>query len=291
MNEDKATRYHRLRRRAQAASVAASAAPLVLLLVGRVCGALRDIRQPCRRVASCRAGGARLPAASIVVALFLLALIGAITLPFTLYRDWVLDRRYGLERVSLPHLALDLSEERRLGVALAIGALIVMHASAWISADWWWLIAALSLGGAQIGVTMAVPSLLPLFARLRPLTRAALGARLDRLAKKAGGMTLPVYEWRDDDRRATCASGPRGSWAHAPRAAFGHAARSVWRGRDRSDRRARTRASRASRSMDGGAEPSRNADRGLLARASVAGGDECGQRQACGDRRIRWRCR
>ena len=82
-----------------------------------------------------------------------------------------------------------------------------MHAAAWISADWWWLIAALSLGGAQVGVTMAVPSLLPFFARLRPLTRAALGARLDGLAKKAGGMTLPVYEWREETaaRRAQAA--------------------------------------------------------------------------------------
>ena len=95
-----------------------------------------------------------------------------------------------------------------VGVTLTIGALIVMHASAWISADWWWPIAALSLGGAQLGVTMAVPSLLPLFASLRPLTRAALDARLDRLAKKAGGMTLPVYEWRDTTaaRRAQAAT-------------------------------------------------------------------------------------
>ncbi len=91
-----------------------------------------------------------------------------------------------------------------------------MHAAAWISADWWWLIAALSLGGAQVGVTMAVPSLLPLFARLRPLTRAALGARLERLAKKAGGMTLPVYEWRERRPRDVR---KRRSWAWGARVA------------------------------------------------------------------------
>jgi STE24 endopeptidase len=200
VNEDKATRYHRLRRRAQAASVGTSAAALVLL-GGE--GA-RWLAQ----VAPAVAGSAPPELlTSIVVALFLFALIGAITLPFTLYRDWVLDRRYGLERVSLRTWLSTYLKSAAVGVTLAIGALLVMHASAWMSPSWWWLIAALSLGGAQVGVTMAVPSLLPLFAQLRPLTRAALGARLDLLAKKAGGMTLPVYEWRDTTaaRRAQAA--------------------------------------------------------------------------------------
>ncbi len=148
-------------------------------------GARPADRERAREVASLAAsivGGELLT--SIVVALFLLALIGAVTLPFTLYRDWVLDRRYGLERVSLRTWLSTYLKSAAFGVTLAIVALIVMHASAWISADWWWLITALLLGGAQVGVTMAVPSLLPLFARLRPLTRAALGARLDRLAKR-----------------------------------------------------------------------------------------------------------
>lgn len=224
MNEDKATRYHRLRRRAQAASLGTSAAAFVLLVgeggarwladvAAAIASALLFWRGPSAEIASSSASSGAASSAvassavagsaapdlltSIVVAFFLFALIGAVTLPFTLYRDWVLDRRYGLERVSLRTWLSTYLKSAAFGVALAIGALIVMHAAAWISAEWWWLIAALSLGGAQVGVTMAVPSLLPLFARLRPLTRATLGARLDRLAKKAGGMTLPVYEWRD----------------------------------------------------------------------------------------------
>jgi STE24 endopeptidase len=231
VNEDKATRYHRLRRRAQAASVAASAAALFLLsgvsaargladLAASIAGALLFWRDApvassvssasAASSASSAAAASSAPPAlltSIIVALFLLALIGAITLPFTLYRDWVLDRRYGLERVSLRVWLSTYLKSAAVGVTLAIAALIVMHAAAWISAKWWWLIAALSLGGAQLGVTMAVPSLLPLFARLRPLTRATLGERLDRLARKAGGMTLPVYEWRDTTaaRRAQAA--------------------------------------------------------------------------------------
>jgi STE24 endopeptidase len=232
VNEDKATRYHRLRRRAQAASVGASAAALVLLmgegarmlahLAAAIAGALLFWRDPAvssgssassasSALSASSAGAASYapPAllTSIIVALLLLALIGAVTLPFTLYRDWILERRYGLERVSLRVWLSTWLKSAAVGVTLAIGALMAMHASAWTSADWWWLIAALSLGGAQVGVTMAVPSLLPLFARLRPLTRAALGARLDGLAKKAGGMTLPVYEWREETaaRRAQAA--------------------------------------------------------------------------------------
>jgi len=230
VNEDKATRYHRLRRRAQAASVAASAVTLLLLsgvtvargladFAAGIAGALVFWHAPATSstpvassVASVTTGAAASYAppallTSIILALFLLALIGAITLPFALYRDWVLDRRYGLERVSLRTWLSTHVKSAAFGVALALTALVVMHVAAWISTDWWWLIAALSLGGAQLGVTMAVPSLLPLFARLRPLTRAELGARLERLGKKAGGMTLPVYEWRDTTaaRRAQAA--------------------------------------------------------------------------------------
>jgi STE24 endopeptidase len=224
VNEDKATRYHRLRRRAQAASVAASAAALVLLsgvgaarglasLAASIAGALLFWQNSPSTSAASSASSASSAATSssvavasieppalltsIVVALLLLALIGAINLPFTLYRDWVLDRRYGLERISLRTWLSTYLKSAAVGVALAIGALVVVHVAAWISAEWWWLIAALSLGGAQLGLTMAVPSLLPLFARLRPLTRSTLGARLDRLGKKAGGLTLPVYEWRE----------------------------------------------------------------------------------------------
>lgn len=209
MNEDKATRYHRLRRRAQAASVGASAVALVLL---SGLGTARGLADSAAAIASALLFWRNAPAASpatvpsfappalltsVIVALFLLALIGAVTLPFTLYRDWVLDRRYGLERVSLRVWLSNWLKSAGVGIGLAMGALIVMHLSAWLSAGWWWLIAALLLGGAQLAVTMAVPSLLPLFARLRPLTRTSLDARLERLAKKAGGLTLPVYEWRD----------------------------------------------------------------------------------------------
>lgn len=208
MNEDKATRYHRLRRRAQAASLAASAAALLMLsgvttarwlakVSASVVGALLFWQggSPASTAAASIAPPALLT--SIVVALLLIAVIGAVTLPFTLYRDWVLDRRYGLERVSLRDWLSTYLKSAVVGVTLAIGALVVMHAAAWVSAEWWWLLSALLLGGAQLGVTMAVPSLLPLFAQLRPLTRAGLDERLERLGKKAGGMTLPVYEWRD----------------------------------------------------------------------------------------------
>jgi STE24 endopeptidase len=248
VNEDKATRYHRLRRRAQAASLAASAAALFLVSGSGAARALADLAasiagallfwQNASPASSASSGGTATsavasssaaaagaatsalasPAAaasfappalltSIIVALFLLVLIGAITLPFTLYRDWVLDRRYGLERVSLRTWLSTYLKSAAVGVALAIVALVVMHVAAWISADWWWLIAALSLGGAQLGVTMAVPSVLPLFARLRPLTRTSLGARLEHLAKKSGGLALPVYEWRETTaaRRAQAA--------------------------------------------------------------------------------------
>ena len=206
MNEDKATRYQRLRRRAQAASIVASATALVLLIVTGGAVWLRDVGQALSRLALSSPTSTVLPA--IVVGILLSLLLNVVTLPLSVYRDWLLDRRYGVERVSLQAWLATHVKGTLIGLVLALGAVIVLQACQAWSREWWWVAAALALGLAQIGVTAAVPWLLPSFARLRPLERPPLNDRLDQLARRAGaGASMPIYAWSDPTaaRRAQAA--------------------------------------------------------------------------------------
>lgn len=206
MNEDKATRYQRLRRRAQAVSIVASATALVLLIVTGGAVWLRDVGHALAGHVLSSSSSTFLPA--LVVALLLALLLNVVTFPMSVYRDWLLDRRYGVERVSLQTWLTTHVKGTLIGLVLALGAVIVLQACQAWSREWWWIASALALGLAQIGVTAAVPWLLPSFAQLRPLDRQALNDRLDRLARKAGaGASMPVYEWSDPTaaRRAQAA--------------------------------------------------------------------------------------
>jgi STE24 endopeptidase len=206
LNEDKATRYQRLRRRAQAASIVASATVLVLLIVTGGAVWLRDLAHAFSGQLLSSSTSTFLPA--LVVVILLSLLLNVVTFPLSVYRDWLLDRRYGVERVSLQTWLTTHVKGTLIGLVLALGAVMVLQACQAWSREWWWVAAALSLGFAQIGVTAAVPWLLPSFAQLRPLDRQALNERLDRLARKAGaGSAMPVYEWSDPTaaRRAQAA--------------------------------------------------------------------------------------
>ena len=87
MNEDKATRYHRLRRRASTLSLAVSTLALVLLVALRLAPALRDALQ---RLAVATLAASPAAQAMLVVLLdtaILVLLLDLLTFPFSLFRE------------------------------------------------------------------------------------------------------------------------------------------------------------------------------------------------------------
>lgn len=198
MNEDKATRYHRLRRRVQALSLLTTTL-LLLIVVGGAGTALRTALDGLTSSA-----GASTPAAAaghslltVVLFTFLLTvLLGAAALPFRLFGEWLLERRYGLERVPLAVWLGIYARTTLLGIVLAIVAGLV-PALAWrLSVGWWWLLAALALAAGQLGLATLTPLLLNWFSHVRPVQRPDLTGRLRVLADRAGARGgLRVYEW------------------------------------------------------------------------------------------------
>jgi STE24 endopeptidase len=200
VTEDKATRFHRLKRRSEVA----------LLLWSAVCFSgllLTGLSHRLAEAVTAWTGGARVAAVPLMVVI--LSLIHeTVALPLAWYAGFRLERRYGLSRQTPRSWLLDHAKGVALGLLLASVAALVVYASmAWFPSGWW-LVAGVSLALATTAlVTLAPVLLLPLFFRFTPLGRPALVERLERLAERAGTNVVGVYEWAlgDKSRRANAA--------------------------------------------------------------------------------------
>ena len=198
MTEDKATRYHRLKRRSEVASLLWSAVCFSALLVSGASRAIADL--------ALQAGPFWLAAGVMVVALFLVNEI--VALPLSWHSGFVLERRYGLARQSAGGWLGDHLKAAGLGVLLAWGAAALVYGVMQTAPAYWWLIAGIALAAVvTVLATLAPVVLLPLFFRFTPLERPTLVGRLEALAARAGTTVVGIYEWAlgDKSRRANAA--------------------------------------------------------------------------------------
>jgi STE24 endopeptidase len=142
--------------------------------------------------------------ASVVVALYVLVLsllFDAGTLSFSVYRGFLLERRYGLSTETLGHWLTDHAKAVIIGVLFAeAGAGFVYFALRnWPSA--WWALAGVGYSIVAIVLVNVAPIVvLPLFFTFKPLEKPTLRDRLTALASKAGTRIMGVYEWTLSDR-------------------------------------------------------------------------------------------
>lgn len=185
MNEDRAARYQRLKRRVSVVAVIWSAALLAALLAGGWNRSLRDIAE---RFA---------PAAPVLTYVLLLSLLNELgSLPLALYSGLVLERRYGLSNERFSGWALDQLKSFAIGLALAGPAASLVYWFIRRSPDTWWLGAGVAFALILVVLTNLAPVLLlPIFYSVRPLDREQLRTRLLELAERAGARVLGAYEW------------------------------------------------------------------------------------------------
>jgi STE24 endopeptidase len=193
MNEDRASRYHRLRRTAALISTLAGIAWLVTLLLsggsaalaGRAVALASPLAWPLR------------PMLAIAIYTGALALgWELLSFPFECYRTFLLDRKYGLSSEPLRTWLGDHVKALALGLVLTLGAAIGVYVAIWASPTRWWLIATALFAGAGMAISRIAPIwLMPLFYRFQPLEREALRERLLTLSQRAGVPVLGVFEW------------------------------------------------------------------------------------------------
>jgi STE24 endopeptidase len=193
MNEDRAARYHRLQRRATVVSVLTGGGWLIALLALGWSGELASASRELGRTLPWHLGSA----AAVVLYTGLLTIGWELfSLPLSLYRSFLLDRKYGLSSEAFATWLSDHVKAMGLGLVLSVAAAVSVYASIRLWPERWWLVVtALFAAVAALGSRMAPVVLMPMFYRFRPIERESLRARLLALSTRAGVPVLGVFEW------------------------------------------------------------------------------------------------
>jgi len=194
MNEDKSTRYNRLKRWWSVGSTLWSAGLLIALSASGGARLLRDVAE---RTAHLVAPSGWERTAAIATCITLLVLLNELGgLPIGFYGSYILDRRYGVSRQTLGSWLGDQAKSFGLGLVLTIAAGRLLYAFIDAMPGLWWLPAGIVFALVVIGLANVAPLiLLPLFYSVKPLARESLRARLVTLAERAGARVLDAYEW------------------------------------------------------------------------------------------------
>ena len=194
MNEDKSTRYQRLKRQASLISLAWGIALLAGLVWSGGHVALRDAAEAA--VPAALSPSLRICAIVFAYVALLSVVNEIVTLPLGFYSGFVLERRYELSNETFGGWLRDQLKSFAIGLVLAGGAAEAIYWCIRRSPDAWWLSAGLLFTLLIVGLTNVAPVvLLPLFYSVKPLSRDALRTRLLSLAERAGARVLGAYEW------------------------------------------------------------------------------------------------
>lgn len=194
MNEDKATRYRRLRRRTGLITVGLWG---LLLAGGTVSGMSQVLANACVAAVD-RIGVPVAVQRPVAVALFVgvFTLIGAgAVLPLTWQREFVIERRFGRARYQLGEWLRRQARATGLHVVAWAGGAVVLFEVRGQWPEWWWVVAGISFGLLMLVVTHIAPVItIPRLYRLRPLARPELRERLEAFVRRVGVPVSALHE-------------------------------------------------------------------------------------------------
>jgi STE24 endopeptidase len=149
-----------------------------------------------------RQSGLAQPWLGAAVVLTVLAALRSVELPFSIWRTFVLEARFGFNRTSPRLFGADLAKRAVLGAALvaplAAAAIALMEQAG----RWWWLGAWVAWLGVTLTLTWAWPRFVaPLFNRFTPLEDPVLETRVSSLLRRCGFASEGVFVM-DGSRRS-----------------------------------------------------------------------------------------
>jgi len=123
----------------------------------------------------------------VALVMSVIVLLSVIDLPLTLYRTFVVEAKFGFNRMTLALFLVDLAKHALLGLALGVPLLLVVL---WLMArmgEMWWLYVWLAWMGFNLLVLMIYPTFIaPLFNKFTPLSDPTLAARIENLLTRCG---------------------------------------------------------------------------------------------------------
>ncbi|MDO8305538.1 M48 family metallopeptidase [Herminiimonas sp.] len=112
---------------------------------------------------------------------------GLIELPFDYFRQFVLEARFGFNRMSPNLFFADLLKSTVISLALGLGLVWITLILMEKSGDLWWLYAWIVWCGFQLLMLVLVPLFIaPLFNKFKPLEDDSLRARIEGLMQRIG---------------------------------------------------------------------------------------------------------
>jgi STE24 endopeptidase len=123
----------------------------------------------------------------VAVVFSVMFISGIVDLPLALYRQFVIEQRFGFNRMTLSLFIVDLLKQTALGMAIGTPALLAVL---WLMArmgSLWWLYVWLLWCAFNLLILFIYPTwIAPLFNKFSPLEDAALKARVEGLLRRCG---------------------------------------------------------------------------------------------------------
>ncbi|HZX29481.1 MAG TPA: M48 family metallopeptidase [Telluria sp.] len=127
---------------------------------------------------------------------------GLLDLPFDYYRQFVLEERFGFNKMTPGLFWRDLAKSTLLGAALGLPLIWVVLALMDKAGALWWLYAWCVWSGFQLLVMLIFPTVIaPLFNKFTPLADASLKERIENLMRRVGFASKGLFVM-DGSRRS-----------------------------------------------------------------------------------------
>jgi STE24 endopeptidase len=182
----KAADYTAAKARLGMVEVLLGAALVLVLTLGGLLQALSDAwAAPLTR-------GSLAHGTALLVSLFLLQ--GALSLPLAFYRTFVLESRFGFNRMTLGLFFADLAKQTALALALGVPLILAVLWLMQRMGEYWWLYVWLVLTAFTLLFQLIfAPLILPLFNTLTPIREGELATRVARLLERCGFKPSGLY--------------------------------------------------------------------------------------------------
>jgi STE24 endopeptidase len=178
-SHQKAADYTTAKSRVGMVDVLLGAATALLLTVGGLIQALSDLW-----ALALQPGGVAHGTALLLSVFLFQALAG---LPTTLYRTFVVEERFGFNRMTLRLFALDLVKHALVGLALGVPLLLAVLWLMGRAGELWWLYTWVVWVLYSLLMMLVYPALImPLFNKFTPLTEGELAGRVSGLLQRTG---------------------------------------------------------------------------------------------------------
>jgi len=129
-------------------------------------------------------------------------LLSALELPLSVVRTFVVEARFGFNRMTPALFLADLAKHMLLGAALGLPLLMLVLWLMQRMGEWWWLTVWLAWMAFNLLILLVYPTFIaPLFNKFAPLEDPALAGRIDALLARCGFRSKGLYVM-DGSRRS-----------------------------------------------------------------------------------------